>query len=61
MKLDLGAPGYKGERVVAPDVTDIAQLHALSIVGIDLLCQAGANVAVQMADFSTVIRRRLMV
>ena len=58
VKRDLAAAGYKGERVVALDVADIAELHALSIVGIEQLRMAGLNVAVQTADFGTVVRRR---
>jgi peptide/nickel transport system substrate-binding protein len=59
VKRELAAAGYKGERIVALDVADIAELHALSIVGIEQLRQAGMNVDVQTADFGTVIRRRL--
>jgi peptide/nickel transport system substrate-binding protein len=59
VKRELAAAGYKGESVVALDVADIAELHALSIVGIEQLRQAGVNVDVRTADFGTVIRRRL--
>ncbi len=58
VKRDLAAAGYNGERVVALDVADIAELHALSVVGIEQLRLAGMNVDVQAADFGTVIRRR---
>jgi peptide/nickel transport system substrate-binding protein len=58
VKSELAAAGYKGERVVALDVADIPELHALSIVGIEQLRLAGMNVDVQTADFGTVIRRR---
>jgi len=58
VKRDLVAAGYSGERVVALDVADIAELHALSIVGIEQLRMAGLNIDVQTADFGTVVRRR---
>jgi peptide/nickel transport system substrate-binding protein len=58
VKRELAAAGYKGERVVALDVADIAELHALSNVGIEQLRKAGMNVDVQTSDFGTWIRRR---
>ena len=58
VKLELAAAGYKGERIVALDVADIPELHALSLVGSDQLRQAGLNVDIQTADFGSVIRRR---
>ena len=58
VKRELAAAGYKGERVLALDVADIFELHALSIVGIEQLRKAGMNVEVRAADFGTVIRSR---
>jgi peptide/nickel transport system substrate-binding protein len=58
VKRDLAAAGYKGERVLALDVADVAELHAVSLVGIEQLRRAGMNVDVQTADFGTVLRRR---
>jgi peptide/nickel transport system substrate-binding protein len=58
VKRELAAAGYKGERVLALDVADIFELHALSIVGIEQLRKAGMNVEVRTADFGTVIRSR---
>lgn len=58
VKRELAAAGYKGETVVAMDVADIPELHALSTVGIEQLRQVGMNVDAQAADFGTVIRRR---
>jgi peptide/nickel transport system substrate-binding protein len=58
VKRELAAAGYKGERVVAIDVADIAELRALSSVGVDQLQRVGLNVDVQTVDFGTWIRRR---
>ena len=58
VKRDLAAAGYKGERVLALDVADVPELHALSLVGIEQLRLAGMNVDVRTADFGTVIRGR---
>jgi peptide/nickel transport system substrate-binding protein len=59
VRRELAAAGYKGERVVALDVADIPELHALSAVGIEQFRQAGLNVDVVTLDFGSVIRRRV--
>jgi peptide/nickel transport system substrate-binding protein len=58
-KRDLAAAGYRGEPILFLDPVDVAELHALNLVGADALRQAGFNVDVVSLDFSSVARRRL--
>jgi peptide/nickel transport system substrate-binding protein len=55
---DLAAAGYRGERVVVLDAADISVIHALSLIGADMLRRAGMEVDVQSIDFGSSVRRR---
>jgi peptide/nickel transport system substrate-binding protein len=50
--------GYRGEPIIALDPADIPELHAVSLMGIDMLRRAGFNVDAIALDVGTVIRRR---
>jgi len=50
--------GYKGERVVLLDPTDMAVLHALALVTADLLRRLAINAEVQAMDWGTLLDRR---
>jgi peptide/nickel transport system substrate-binding protein len=57
-KRDLVAAGYRGEPILFLDPADVAELHALNLVGADALRQAGFNVEVASLDLGSVARRR---
>ena len=57
VKRAVAASGYKGERVVLPVPSDFPIINALSLVGADLLKQAGLNVDVQSTDWGTLLQR----
>jgi peptide/nickel transport system substrate-binding protein len=54
----LSEAGYQGERIVALDIADIHELHAVSSVGLDELVRSGMNVDIQTIDFGTAVQRR---
>ncbi len=51
--------GYKGERVVIINPTDIASIHAHGVLAADLLRRIGMNVDLQELDWGTVVQRRI--
>jgi peptide/nickel transport system substrate-binding protein len=53
------AAGYKGERVVILNPTDIASINAHGILVADLLRRIGMNVDLQDLDWGTVVQRRV--
>jgi peptide/nickel transport system substrate-binding protein len=60
VKKELEAAGYKGERVVLFDPTDIPSVKALAEVSNDLLKnKLGMNVDFQTMDWATVVQRRV--
>jgi len=58
VKHDLGAAGYKGERVVVLQPEDFPSLKAMTEVSADMLRKAGMLVDVVSADWGTVVQRR---
>jgi peptide/nickel transport system substrate-binding protein len=58
VKRDLVEAGYRGEPIVVLGVADNGYFQAMSAMGADQLRKAGMNVDVQIADFSTYVRRR---
>ena len=50
--------GYKGEKLILMDPTDIPVLHGATLVTAQLLRQIGAEVEVQAMDWSTLTSRR---
>jgi peptide/nickel transport system substrate-binding protein len=50
--------GYKGEKVVVMDPTDVPLLHAATLVTVQDLRKIGVNVDVQAMDWSTLTSRR---
>jgi peptide/nickel transport system substrate-binding protein len=56
-KRELAAAGYRGEPILFMDPSDVAELHAVNLVGADALRQAGFNVEVASLDFGSVTRR----
>ena len=59
VKKELEAAGYKGERVVLFDPTDIPSVKALAEVTNDMLKKIGINVDFQAMDWATVVQRRI--
>lgn len=51
--------GYKGEKVVIINPTDIASIHAHGVLVADLLKRIGMNVDLQELDWGTVVQRRI--
>ena len=51
--------GYKGERIVILNPTDIASIHPHGLVTADLLRKLGMNVDLQDTDWGTVVQRRV--
>nr|MCU0946173.1 ABC transporter substrate-binding protein [Rubritepida sp.] len=51
--------GYRGERVVILNPTDIASINAHSVLLADLLRRIGMNVDLQNLDWGTVVQRRI--
>jgi peptide/nickel transport system substrate-binding protein len=59
VKKELAAAGYKGERVVLFDPTDIPSVKSLAEVTNDMLKRIGMNVDFQAMDWATVVQRRV--
>ena len=59
VKKELEAAGYKGERVVLFDPTDIPSVKALAEVTNDMLKKIGINVDFQSMDWATLVQRRV--
>jgi peptide/nickel transport system substrate-binding protein len=55
----LQAAGYNGERIVLLHSTDSALINPISLVVIDQIKQAGFNLDVVSADYSSLAQRRL--
>lgn len=51
--------GYRGERVVILNPTDVASISAHSVLLADLLRRLGMNVDLQNLDWGTVVQRRI--
>jgi len=50
--------GYKGEKIVIIDATDLYTIHAQSLLTLDLLKKLGLNVELQANDWGTLLTRR---
>jgi peptide/nickel transport system substrate-binding protein len=50
--------GYNGEKVVVLAPTDVQEIRALSLAGVDQLRRAGMNVDLQEMEMGTAMRRR---
>lgn len=57
VRRDVTGAGYRGEPIVFLDPSDIYELHAVCLMGIDMLRRAGFNVEVVTTDFGSVSRR----
>jgi peptide/nickel transport system substrate-binding protein len=53
----IGEAGYKGERIVVLDATDIPQLHAEALITNDLFRKLGLNVELATSEWGTVVKR----
>ena len=56
---ELGAAGYRGERVAMLMPTDIPRFKTLAEVSADLMRKLGMNVDLQSTDMATVVQRRV--
>ena len=59
VRRDLGAAGYRGERVVLLAPQDIPSTKALAEVTADVLKRVGINLDVQAMDWATLVQRRV--
>ena len=57
VKHDLAAAGYRGEPITVLAVSGTSSIAPVSEVGVDQLRKAGMNVALQVVDIPTLIRR----
>jgi peptide/nickel transport system substrate-binding protein len=54
----LAHAGYNGEKAVVLAPTDVQEIRALSLAGVDQLRRAGMNVDLQEMEMGTAMRRR---
>lgn len=57
LKRELAAAGYKGERIVYLEPTDVPRINAIGEVGADMLRKLGMNVEVIATDWGTTVQR----
>jgi peptide/nickel transport system substrate-binding protein len=57
IRRELEAAGYKGERIVYLEPTDVPRINAIAQVGADMLQQLGMNVDVVATDWGTTVQR----
>lgn len=57
LKRELAASGYKGEKIVLLEPTDVPRINAIAEVGIDMLRKLGMNVDVVATDWGTTVQR----
>jgi peptide/nickel transport system substrate-binding protein len=57
-KKALADAGYTGEKIVVICPSDILEMRAVTLVGVDQMRRAGLNVDLQEMDFGTVLKRR---
>ena len=57
LKRELAAAGYKGERIVYLEPTDVPRINAIAEVGADMLRKLGMNVDVVATDWGTTVQR----
>ena len=56
-KRELEAAGYKGEKIIFLEPTDVPRINAIGEVGIDMLRKIGVNVDVVATDWGTTVQR----
>ncbi len=57
LKRELAAAGYKGEKIVYLEPTDVPRINAIAEVGADMLRKLGMNVDVIATDWGTTVQR----
>ncbi len=57
LKHELAAAGYKGEKIVYLEPTDVPRINAIAEVGADMLRKLGMNVDVIATDWGTTVQR----
>lgn len=57
LKRELADAGYRGEKIVFLEPTDVPRINAIGEVGIDMLRKLGMNVDVVATDWGTTVQR----
>ena len=57
LKREVVAAGYKGERIIYLEPTDVPRINAIAEVGADMLRKLGMNVDVIATDWGTTVQR----
>ncbi len=57
LKRELAAAGYKGEKIIYLEPTDVPRINAIAEVGADMLRKLGMNVDVIATDWGTTVQR----
>ena len=57
LKREVQAAGYKGERIIYLEPTDVPRINAIAEVGADMLRKLGMNVDVIATDWGTTVQR----
>ena len=57
LKRELEAAGYKGEKIIYLEPTDVPRINAIAEVGADMLRKLGMNVDVIATDWGTTVQR----
>jgi peptide/nickel transport system substrate-binding protein len=57
LKRKLSAAGYKGEKIIYLEPTDVPRINAIAEVGADMLRKLGMNVDVIATDWGTTVQR----
>ena len=57
LRRELASAGYKGERIVYLEPTDVPRINAIAKVGADMLRKLGMNVDVVATDWGTTVQR----
>ena len=57
LKRELDAAGYKGEKIIYLEPTDVPRINAIAEVGADMLRKLGMNVDVIATDWGTTVQR----
>jgi peptide/nickel transport system substrate-binding protein len=57
LKREIEAAGYKGEKIIYLEPTDVPRINAIAEVGADMMRKLGFNVDVIATDWGTVVQR----
>ena len=57
LKRELAAAGYKGEKIIYLEPTDVPRINAIAEVGADMLRKLGMNIDVIATDWGTTVQR----